>query len=166
MIRNGKRRAALTAIAGASVLALGLTACAGGGGGDEGSGGDGDRPLRVWAGSQTPIEANFNPFAPTVLHGALGPIYEPLFFFNQTADEEPTGMIGESYEYSEDGTQITIKIKEGLKWSDGEPLTADDVVFTYQYEGNNPEGNGLVSAEATDETTVVLTYDSAQFTTE
>lgn len=166
MIRNGKRRIALTAIAGASVLAMGLTACSGGGGGDEGSGGDGDRPLRVWAGSQTPIEANFNPYAPTVLHGALGPIYEPLFFFNKTADEEPTGMIGESYEYNEDGTQITVKIKEGLKWSDGEPITADDVAFTFQYEGNNPEGNGLVSAEATDETTVVLTYDSAQYTTE
>ncbi|HWS50461.1 MAG TPA: ABC transporter substrate-binding protein [Microbacterium sp.] len=165
MIRNGKRKIALTAVAGASVLALGLTACGTGGGGDEG-GGDSDRPLRVWAGSQTPITANFNPFAPTVLHGALGPIYEPLFFFNKTADEEPTGMIGDSYEYNEDGTVITVKIKEGLKWSDGEPLTAEDVAFTYNFEGNNPEGNGLVSAEATDETTVVLTYDSAQYTTE
>ncbi|WP_309102292.1 ABC transporter substrate-binding protein [Microbacterium sp.] len=165
MIRNGKRKIALTAVAGASVLALGLTACGTGGGGDEG-GGDSDRPLRVWAGSQTPITANFNPFAPTVLHGALGPIYEPLFFFNKTADEEPTGMIGDSYEYNEDGTVITVKIKEGLKWSDGEPLTAEDVAFTFNFEGNNPEGNGLVSAEATDETTVVLTYDSAQYTTE
>ncbi len=164
MIRNGKRKIALTAVAGASVLALGLTACAGGGG-DEGSD-DSDRSLRIWAGSQTPITANFNPFAPTVLHGALGPIYEPLFFFNKTSDEEPAGMIGDSYEYNEDGTVITIKIKEGLKWSDGEPLTAEDVAFTFNFEGNNPEVNGLVSAEATDETTVVLTYDSAQYTTE
>jgi peptide/nickel transport system substrate-binding protein len=164
MIRNGNSRVALGALAGASVLALGLTACSSGGG-DEG-GGDGDATLRVWAGSQTPITANFNPFAPTVLHGALGPIYEPLFFFNKTADEEPTGMIGESYEYNEDGTQITVTLKDGLKWSDGEPLTADDVVFTFLYEGNNPEGNGLVSAEATDETTVVLTYQTPQFTTE
>ncbi|MGM7671985.1 ABC transporter substrate-binding protein [Microbacterium sp. A93] len=167
MIRNGKRRVVLAAIAGVSVLAMGLTACSGGGG-DEGgdSGGDGDRTLRVWAGSQTPITANFNVFAPTVLHGALGPIYEPLFFFNKTAAEDPTGMIGDSYEYNEDGTVITIKIKPDLKWSDGEPLTAADVAFTYSYEGNNPEGSGLVSAEATDDTTVVLTYDSAQYTTE
>lgn len=167
MIRNGKRRIALTAVAGVSVLALGLTACSSGGGDDgDGAGADSDRTLRVWAGSQTPITANFNPFAPTVLHGALGPIYEPLFFFNKTADDEPTGMIGDSYEYNDDGTVITITIKPDLKWSDGEPLTAEDVAFTFEYEGNNPEGNGLVSAEATDDTTVVLTYDSAQYTTE
>ncbi|MCM3779395.1 ABC transporter substrate-binding protein [Microbacterium hydrocarbonoxydans] len=164
MIRTGKRKIALTAVAGASVLALGLTAC--GAGGNDGSGADGDRALRVWAGSQTPITANYNPFAPTVLHGALGPIYEPLFFFNKTADSEPEGMIGDTYEYNEDGTVITITIKPDLKWSDGEPLTAADVAFSFNYEANNPEGNGLVSAEATDDTTVVLTYSTAQFTTE
>ena len=85
MIRNGRRKIALTAVAGASVLALGLTAC-GAGGGNEGSGGDGDRALRVWAGSQTPITANYNPFAPTVLHGALGPIYDP------ETDERPAPL--------------------------------------------------------------------------
>lgn len=165
MIRNGRRKIALTAVAGASVLALGLTACAAGGG-DTGSGAAGDRALRVWAGSQTPITANYNPFAPTVLHGALGPIYEPLFFFNKTADDKPVGLIGDSYEYNADGTVITITIKPGLTWSDGKPLTAGDVAFSFNYEANNPEGNGLVSAEATDDTTVVLTYATAQYTTE
>ena len=164
MIRTGKRKIALTAVAGASVLVLGLTACGSGGSGDGDA--NGDRALRVWAGSQTPITANYNPFAPTVLHGALGPIYEPLFFFNKTADSEPVGMIGDSYEYNEDGTAITITIKPDLKWSDGEPLTAKDVAFSFNYDANNPEGNGLVSAAATDDTTVVLTYDSAQYTTE
>lgn len=164
MIRNGKRKIALTAVAGASVLALGLTACGSGGSGD--SDANGDRALRVWAGSQTPITANYNPFAPTVLHGALGPIYEPLFFFNKTADTEPVGLIGDTYEYNEDGTVITVTIKPDLKWSDGEPLTAGDVAFSFGYEANSPDANGLVSAEATDDTTVVLTYDSAQYTTE
>ncbi|WP_243224759.1 ABC transporter substrate-binding protein [Microbacterium sp. CIAB417] len=166
MFRTGKRRVAITAMAGASVLALGLTACTGGGG-ETGDGGDAeDVTLRVWAGSQTPIEANFNPFAPTVLHGALGPILEPLFFFNKTADEPATGMIGESYEFNEDGTVITVKIKPDLKWSDGEPLTAEDVAFTFTYEGNNPDGQGLDSAEPQDDTTVVLTYATPQFTSE
>lgn len=164
MIRNGKRGIALTAVAGASVLALGLTAC--GAGGSDGGSADGDRALRVWAGSQTPITANYNPFAPTVLHGALGPILEPLFFFNKTADSEPVGLIGDSYEYNEDGTVITVTLKPDLKWSDGEALTAEDVAFSFLYDGNNPDGNGLVSAEATDDTTVVLTYSSAQYTTE
>ncbi len=167
MIRSGKRRATIAAIAGASVLALALTACTGGGGGEaDGEGAGSDVTLRVWAGSQTPITANFNPFAPTVLHGALGPILEPLFFFNKTAADEPTGMVGDSYEFNEDGTVITVTIKPDLTWNDGEPLTAADVAFTFSYEGNNPEGQGLVSAEATDDTTVVLTYAEPQFTNE
>lgn len=165
MTSRTSRRIALTTAAGVSALSLALTGCSAGGDSDSADAAS-DRALRVWAGSQTPIEANFNPFAPTVLHGALGPIYEPLFFFNKTADTEPVGLIGESYEYNEDGTQITVTIKDGLKWSDGEALTADDVVFSFLYEANNPEANGLVSAEATDETTAVLTYDTPQYTTE
>lgn len=166
MIRNGKRRIALTAVAGASVLAMALTGCTTGGGDKGGDSGSSDRALRVWAGSQTPIKPNYNPFSPNVLHGALGPIYEPLFFFNKTADDKPVGLIGDSFEYNADGTQITVKVKSGLKWSDGKPLTAEDVAFTFNYEANNPKGNGLVSAEAKDDSTVVLTYDSAQYTTE
>lgn len=165
MTSRTSRRIALTTAAGVSALALALTGCSAGGDSDSADAAS-DRALRVWAGSQTPIEANFNPFAPTVLHGALGPIHEPLFFFNKTADTEPVGLIGESYEYNEDGTQITVTIKDGLKWSDGEALTADDVVFSFLYEANNPEANGLVSAEVTDETTAVLTYDTPQYTTE
>jgi peptide/nickel transport system substrate-binding protein len=33
---------------------------------------------------------------------------------------------------SSDGLTYTFKLRSGLKWSDGQPLTADDVVFTYQ----------------------------------
>ena len=162
MIRNAKRRAALIAVAGTAILGIGLSGCAGGGGDD--SGDSEGRTLRVWAGSQTPIEANFNPFSPSVLHAALGPIYEPLFFYNKTADDAPAPMLGESFEYNEDGTVITVKLKEGVKWNDGEDFTADDAAFTFNYEPNHRDG--LISAEATDESTVVLTYETPQFTNE
>ncbi|PZO12810.1 MAG: peptide ABC transporter substrate-binding protein [Leptolyngbya foveolarum] len=39
--------------------------------------------------------------------------------------------LAESWNVSEDGKTITYILKENLKWSDGEPLTVDDVVFTY-----------------------------------
>ncbi len=55
-----------------------------------------------------------------------------------------TGLIAENYEtnkiepelaeswtFAEDGLSIIFTLRENLKWSDGEPLTADDVVFTY-----------------------------------
>ncbi len=39
--------------------------------------------------------------------------------------------LAESWEISPDGTTIVFTLREDLQWSDGEPLTADDVVFTY-----------------------------------
>ncbi|MDR2998987.1 MAG: ABC transporter substrate-binding protein [Microbacterium sp.] len=164
MSRKVARSVAMTGIAGATVLALALTGCSPSSNSGDKSGAD--AVLRVQAGTQPPVVANFNPFAPTVLSGTNGPIYEPLFFFNKTADDKPTGMLGDSFEYNEDGTAITVKLKSGLKWSDGEPLTAKDVVFTFKYAANNPEANGLVSAEAPDDSTVVLTYNTPQYTTE
>lgn len=119
--------------------------------------------LRVWAGSSTPITVDFNPFhVDTALFGTYGPIYEPLFFFNQLSADPPTPMLGSSYEYSADGQTVTIKLKPDLKWSDGQPLTADDVVFTLGYGPNKTEK--LSSATASDATTVVLKYSAAQFT--
>ncbi len=38
--------------------------------------------------------------------------------------------LAESWEGSEDGKTYTYTLREGLRWSDGEPLTADDIVFT------------------------------------
>lgn len=39
--------------------------------------------------------------------------------------------LAESYEISEDNLTYTFKLKDGLKWSDGEPLTAKDIEYTY-----------------------------------
>mgnify|MGYP000846060925 FL=1 len=119
--------------------------------------------LRVWAGSTSPITVDFNPFhVDTALYGTYGPIYEPLFFFNQLSSDAPVPMIGQSYNYSADGKTITITIKSGLKWSDGQALTADDVAFTMGYGPNKTDK--MISATATDDSTVVLKYSSPQFT--
>lgn len=37
--------------------------------------------------------------------------------------------IAERWEVSEDGTTYTFFLREGLRWSDGEPFTADDILF-------------------------------------
>ncbi|NMF85492.1 ABC transporter substrate-binding protein [Nodosilinea sp. P-1105] len=46
-----------------------------------------------------------------------------------TGDTVPA--LAESWEMSEDGQTLVFTLREGLRWSDGEPLTAADVVFTY-----------------------------------
>lgn len=41
-------------------------------------------------------------------------------------------LAAETWEVLEDGTFMRFKLREGLKWQDGAPLTADDVTFTYK----------------------------------
>jgi peptide/nickel transport system substrate-binding protein len=60
----------------------------------------------------------------------FGPIYEGLITENGVNGEvEPD--LAESWEISEDKQRIVFTLRQGLKWSDGEPLTVDDVVFTF-----------------------------------
>jgi peptide/nickel transport system substrate-binding protein len=54
-----------------------------------------------------------------------------------TGEVEPS--LAESWKFSQDKTQAVFTLREGLKWSDGQPLTADDVVFTYQDVVFNPQ---------------------------
>jgi peptide/nickel transport system substrate-binding protein len=130
------RKATVAIAAGVVALSVALAGCSPSSQSSS-SGGD---VLRVWAGSATPINHNFNPFAvDTAVHATFGAIYEPLFFFNQLSSDPATGLIGDSYEYSADGKTLTVKIKPDLKWNDGEPLTADDVVFTFGYGSNKSD---------------------------
>lgn len=46
--------------------------------------------------------------------------------------QEVRPNIAESWEVSEDATTFTFKLREGMKWSDGEPFTADDILFWYE----------------------------------
>ncbi len=76
---------------------------------------------------------------------------------------EPTGL-AEEWETSEDGLTWTFTIRDGVTFNDGEPLTADDVAYTYNriLDGGAEAatwGGYLTSVEeitAPDETTVVL----------
>ena len=56
-------------------------------------------------------------------------MFRSLFIADSTLNETSPDL-AESYEVSEDGLTYTITLKDGLKWSDGEPLTADDVLWS------------------------------------
>jgi|TARA_A100001391_G_scaffold87150_1_gene57589 peptide/nickel transport system substrate-binding protein len=82
----------------------------------------------------TTFVRNFNPFGQTsARYTTLDFMYEPLVVFNRLNSNEPHFRLAESFELADDLTSITFILREGLMWSDGEPLTADDVVFTYDY---------------------------------
>ena len=77
-----------------------------------------------------------------VIDNNLGLIAQQLFdglteFNLDTYKIEPA--LAESWTISDGGKVYTFKLRQNVKWSDGQPLTADDVVFTYQQLVANPE---------------------------
>ncbi|MDQ6744174.1 MAG: ABC transporter substrate-binding protein [Candidatus Dormibacteraeota bacterium] len=58
-------------------------------------------------------------------------LYESLLDIDNQANLLPN-LTTELPKISSDGQTYTFKLRSGIKWSDGQPLTADDVVFTYQ----------------------------------
>lgn len=89
-------------------------------------------------------------------------LYSPAYYIN--ADGSVEYILAESMEPSEDGLTYTMKLKPGLKWSDGEPLTADDIVFTYDSINANNENLYVdgkpIKVEKKDDTTVLFTLPS------
>ncbi|MBD1869585.1 ABC transporter substrate-binding protein [Cyanobacteria bacterium FACHB-471] len=72
----------------------------------------------------------FNPIINTESSDVLAYIYEGLLSQNGLTGELEPG-IAEKWDISDDQQSIIFTLQEDLKWSDGEPLTVDDVVFTY-----------------------------------
>ncbi|MBV0893312.1 ABC transporter substrate-binding protein [Paracoccus sp. Z118] len=66
-----------------------------------------------------------NTQGPTLYVG--GQIYEGLLTYG--ADLAPLPQLAESWEAAEDGLTYTFHLQEGVNWHDGQPFTADDVVF-------------------------------------
>lgn len=114
--------------------------------------------------------ANLNPLLESYKEGVimLNPLYDPLYVIDVN---ETRYYLAESYEVSEDGTSVTLKLKDGLKWHDGEPITADDVIFTMDVnvDTNNGAGNTNVvilndqpvKYEKVDDLTVKITLPMA-----
>ena len=59
-------------------------------------------------------------------------IYDSLFTIDENNEAVPW-MVEDEYEVSDDYKTYTVTLLDGLKWHDGEPLTAEDVKFTFEY---------------------------------
>lgn len=88
-------------------------------------------------------------------------IYETLFLYNML-DGSLQPLLGESYEWNADQSQLTVKLNQDAKWSDGTKVTAEDVAYTFnthvKYGSTigNDYGAYIEKVEATDEATVVF----------
>ncbi|MFI7277097.1 ABC transporter substrate-binding protein [Streptomyces sp. NPDC049879] len=170
-VRTRSRRTLTTATS--VVIALGVIAGCGGGGSEgasgPGGGGGGNGVLNVGM-PNGPQTNNNNPFLDTSAGASLGyraMIYEPLAMTNPVRpDQDPDPWLAESWEFSEDFTQITITAREGVTWADGEDFTAEDIAFTFDMLMNTDALNtaGLPYSDvAVDGNTVTVTFESSQF---
>jgi peptide/nickel transport system substrate-binding protein len=82
--------------------------------------------------NQVPAPTNFNPYSGPLLHQRNSLHYtvaEFLFYPNHNTGEI-TPWQAESFRYNDGFTELTVKLRDKVAWSDGKPFTADDVVFT------------------------------------
>src|SRR5689334_15885353 len=72
---------------------------------------------------------NFNPYSPSVISGTQGLIYETLLNVNRlNGDIKP--WLASSYQLASDAQSITFHLRQHVTWSDGQPFTSADVLFT------------------------------------
>ena len=85
----------------------------------------------------------------------LQAIYSKLVEVN--SDGTVTYLIAESVDEGDNGVTYTLHLRDGITWSDGEPLNADNVVFTIEAKRDDPAANGYSNFNFGDDGMVEVT---------
>jgi len=124
------RRFLLTGVV--ALLTVALAAC----GSSPGSSGTADGPsgtLTISNASGTQWNCAMNPFNPGSLGEGvtMGQVYEPLMFVDTLQNAKVTPWLASSYAWSNGNRTLTFTIQQDVTFSDGKPMTAADVTFTF-----------------------------------
>lgn len=151
------RKKLMATMAGVMALSVGLTAC--GNGGDTSDGGGDKKPVENNKENKIQLVKATNPdkvpdaaknrkdtlvIGLSLPDGIFNPLYSdsaydqqinetlfaPLLQYKADGTLEPG--LSERAKISDDKKTYTFKLKDGLKWSDGEPITTDDIEFSYK----------------------------------
>ena len=151
----------------AALSAVALTGCSSGS--TAGASGGGSLTVAKPDGAAILSTQTNNPFISTGSGMSLGydrMIYEPLAIVNPVGKNETTPWLASKVEWNADYTQLTVTPRSGVKWSDGKPFTADDIVFTFNLIKNTPAldlaGLKLTDAKK-DGDNVVLNFSESKF---
>jgi peptide/nickel transport system substrate-binding protein len=174
--RRNARRAVFAGVAAVAVFALAASPAmadpsASPSGGASGSASPGASGPSVPPGSKTftigiPGDIDsLNPYSGflSVSYELYGDVYDLLEGWSQK-DYSPVPGLASSWTHSADGLTWTFKIRSGVTWSDGQPLTADDVAYTFNRAINDEAANAqyynyvknVKSVDAPDATTAVF----------
>src|SRR5215471_7047207 len=118
---------------------------------------------------QVPAPDIWNPYIPGtfILQGMNQNLMEPLFMLNYETGAID-GWLASGYTANDAQTEFTVTLKPGTEWSDGTPLTSDDVVFTINMLKTHapllnfsiPIKNEVASVDALDDRTIKFTLNA------
>jgi len=146
------------------LVVLSLVACSSEGGSEESDSSE-KKELQVAYNAQPPT---LDPLISTAVatRDVMRNVYETLLTLNENFEVTP--LLAESYTQSEDGKTITFKLRKGIKFHNGDDMTADDVVASMtRWAETTSLGKGSFAGSTfskIDEETVVLEMPVAQFT--
>ncbi|TDO63988.1 peptide/nickel transport system substrate-binding protein [Kribbella sp. VKM Ac-2571] len=156
------------------LAAAALAACSSGDGqsGSSGNNGSGTAATVLNIGMPNgPQTENHNPFLGSSSGASLGyrwMIFEPLVMINGIKPTEPgKPWLATEWKWDANYTKLSLTIRDGVKFSDGQPMTADDVAYSFQIRKDNEGLNsdaipyGTITASGNK---VDLTFTRSQFT--
>ena len=120
---------------------------------------DGTQLLTIPREDSATFSANFNPFSPNAMPMTQQAIYERMIVYNP-ADGTTTPWLATEWTASEDGMGVTFTLREGVQWSDGEPMTGEDVVFSFELQKELLGGFEYLDSVTANGATVTFAYNT------
>src|ERR1700722_6582157 len=126
LIKAGMALAAVT-------LAGALAACSAGAGAGSSGGGSAAKTATLTISNENGAlwTCDFSPFNGSDTLLSVGLVYETLDYVNPLQDGKVTPMLASAYTWGPGDKSLTFTIRSGVKFSNGTPLTANDVAYTF-----------------------------------
>jgi peptide/nickel transport system substrate-binding protein len=80
----------------------------------------------------------FSPYNASDEFDSFGPVYEELVYIDNLKSGSATPWLATAWDWSNGNKTLTFTIRKGVTWSDGQPFSAKDVVFTFDLLKKNP----------------------------
>ncbi len=127
--------------------------------------------LNIMGSADGPFADGFNPYSlSNAAYGAgvTAMIYEPLFQYNLLKVGQIYPWLATSWAWENNGKELVLHTRRGVKWSDGTPFSAADVAFTFnlmtKYPALNGNGVTFVSASAPSTNEAIIKFASPAYT--